>query len=331
MSQTQIVTHGDFDGIVSAALVGIWSRLRFVFFTGPENVRRTQIGPKAIVCALPHPAREVRAWFDHHAGNIEEAKAMGWSAGEGAAFEAPSAARVIYEHLKATAAFPDFIEQTVRATDRVDSMDYPNIEAWLAEDPENVINATIFLPGEDITKARRYLQRLVHMIQNRPLSDVAEHGEVRDRYKLQQEHGQRALETIERVGRLVAQDEICVIDFSEMKVTPRFSKNLAYQVFPGVYAVIMITPVVQGGRRTNDLRLSFSLNPFIDQTLADHSCAAIFDALELGGGHAAAAGGKIHAESKDDRQRLRDRMIDDVARLWLLQVETHRQPASVTG
>ena len=174
MSQIQIVTHGDFDGIVSAALVGIWTQLRFVFFTGPENVRRTQIGPKDIVCDLPHPAREVRAWFDHHAGNIEEAKVMGWSVGEGAAIEAPSAARVIFDHLKDTTVFPDFIEQTVVATDRVDTMDYPTIEAWLADDPENVINSTIFLPGEEIRQARRYLQRMVHMIQNRPLADIAD-------------------------------------------------------------------------------------------------------------------------------------------------------------
>jgi len=321
MQGPQIITHGDFDGVVSAALVGIWSRINFIFFTSPEAVRRVEVGPKDIVCDLPHPAREVRAWFDHHAGNIEEAAQMNWSAGEGKAVEAPSAARVIFDHLKDSTPFADYLADTVIAADRVDTMDYPNIEAWLADDPENVINMTIFLPNEDIRQARRYLQRLVNMIQNRPLAEVVQHGEVIDRYQKALDHAKRAAETIERYGRLIADGEICLLDFSEMKVPPRFSKNLAYKIYPDAYAVLAINPIIQGGRRSNDLRLSLSINPFSQQTLADHDCAAILDKLELGGGHQAAAGGKITASSKPERIRLRDQVIQEIEQLWAGQAE----------
>jgi oligoribonuclease NrnB/cAMP/cGMP phosphodiesterase (DHH superfamily) len=315
MPGPQIVTHGDFDGIVSAALVGLWTRQEFVFFTGPESLRGNPLGAKDIVCDLPHPAREVRAWFDHHQGNIDEAKQMGWSAGEGAAYEAPSAARVIFEHLKGQVNFPEHVSATVDATDRVDSMAYATIDEWLAETPENVINGTIFLPGEDIKDARKYLWRLVSMVRRHPLGEIVEFAEVIERHRRAAEHAKRAAETIARVGEAIAGGEICVLDFSEMKVTPRFSKNLAYTVFPRARAVLSLAPVVQGGRKTNDLRLSLSLNPFVSGQEA-HNCAAILDQLEIGGGHVAAAGGKITASSKDERLRAKAKVLEVIARLW---------------
>ncbi|NLH47792.1 MAG: hypothetical protein GX444_04210 [Myxococcales bacterium] len=316
MQGPQIVSHGDFDGIVSAALASLWTRHTFVFFTGPESLRRNTFGPKDVVCDLPHPSYPVRAWFDHHAGNIEEARQMAWSVGEGAAYEAPSAARVIYDHLKSSVNFPPFLAETVAATDRVDSMDYATIEDWLAETPENILNSTIFLPNEDLQQARKYLLRLVTMVQTKPLSEVAEYQEVRERFAKNQEHGKRAAETIGRLGELVGNGQICVLDFSEMKVAPRFSKNLAYTLFPKAGAVLSIQPVVMGGRKTNDLRLSLSLNPFLKEQLRLHDCAAILDQLELGGGHPTAAGGKITASSKDERLRIKAKVVEDIVRLW---------------
>jgi len=316
MQRVQILAHGDFDGIVSAALVGLWTGIDFVFFTGPESLRRNTIGVQDIVCDLPHPGVECRAWFDHHQSNIEEAEEMGWSVGEGAAYEAPSAARVIFDHLKDRVAFPSFMADTIVATDRVDTMDYATIDDWLAETAENILNSTIFLSGEDMQQARRYMWRLITMIQEKPLYEVADNPEVIERYQRSQEHARRASETIERVGQLVAGGEICLLDFSEMKVAPRFSKNLAYIVHPEATAVLQIASVVQGGRKTNDLRLSLSLNPFLQQPTTKHNVAEIMEKLELGGGHPAAAGGKLAASSKDERLKLKAQVITDIERLW---------------
>jgi len=315
MQGPQIIAHGDFDGVVSAALAGLWSGIEQFFYTGPESVRRIEMDPRDIVCDLPHPMRAIRAWFDHHASNIEEASATGWSAGEGVAREAPSAARVIFEYLKDRANFPDFLAATVDATDLVDTMNYATIEEWLAETPENIINNTIYLPGEEMRQASRYLRRLTTMIQHRPLVEVAQYDEVRDRHRRAKEHARQAAEMIRRIGRLFADDRICLLDFSEMKVAPRFSRNLAYTVFPAAQAVLSINSVMQEGRRTNDLRVSMSLNPFRRESAA-HDCAAILDRLGLGGGHPGAAGGKISAGSKDERLRLRDKLIADVTALW---------------
>ena len=73
MDGPQIIAHGDFDGIVSAALAGLWSGIALFFYTGPESVRRIEMTARDIVCDLPHPMRDIRAWFDHHASNLAEA------------------------------------------------------------------------------------------------------------------------------------------------------------------------------------------------------------------------------------------------------------------
>ncbi len=317
MNGPQIIAHGDFDGIVSAALAGLWSGLNMFFFTGPESVRRIEMGKRDIVCDLPHPMREIRAWFDHHLSNIEEAQGTGWTVGEGAAREAASAARVVYEHIRHTTTLPPFIEETVAATDIVDTMGYATIEDWLAETPANVINTTIFLPGEEMKQASRYLHRLTGMIQRHGLADIVTMDEVRMRAAKAKEHARQATDTIRRIGKLLG-GRICVLDFSEMKVAPRFSRNLAYTVFPEAEAVLTVNGVLQEGRRTNDLRLSLSLNPFRPETRG-HDCAAILDGLGLGGGHPGAAGGKISAGSKDERVRLRDKMLADVLAQWTKQ------------
>lgn len=319
MQKKQILAHGDFDGIVSAALISLWTGIDFVFFTGPESLRRNRIGEQDIVCDLPHPAVEVRAWFDHHPGNIQEATEMGWSVGEGAAYEARSAARVVFEHLKDTVPFPEFIADTVTAADRVDTMDYETIDDWLADTPENIINSTIFLSGEDLQQARRFMWRLIEMIKESPLEAIADDPSVLERHHRSQEHARRAGDTIAKVGKLIAGRQICLLDFSEMKVAPRYSKNLAYTVFPEAAAVLQILPVIQAGRKTNDLRLSLSLNPFLGNKKSPHDVAAIMEKLEIGGGHTAAAGGKITASTKVDRLRIKDEVLRDVERLWSKQ------------
>ena len=322
MASPQIFTHTDFDGVVSAALASLGFSIDSFYFTSPNRIRANEVGEADVVCDLPHPARRLRAWFDHHAQNIEQARQMGWSVGDGAVREAPSAARVVFDHLKTRIHLPAFLADTVVAADRVDSMDYDSIEAWLAEDPENVINASIFLPGESLGRASRFLTDLVKKVRDYRLSEVAGDSEVLDRYRRTQELSARARETLERVGKTAAGGEICILDFSEMKVAPGFSKNLAYVAFPDVRAVLSIFSVMHQQRKTNDLKLSLSINPFFNQDDRRHNCAQIFQEMELGGGHPDAAGATISAFSKSERQQVKKIAVDRIVALWSSQKRT---------
>ena len=67
MNIERIITHNDFDGVVSAALCSAaFGCDRFVF-TGPNAIARAEISITTddAVCDLPYPL-ECGAWFDHN-------------------------------------------------------------------------------------------------------------------------------------------------------------------------------------------------------------------------------------------------------------------------
>ena len=97
----RIVTHDDFDGVVSAALVGYFLEIDTLTFAGPGDITRSavSIGEKDIVCDLPYPLT-CGIWFDHHEANLEEVRLRGidTSAIPGSQRPAKSCARVIRDY-----------------------------------------------------------------------------------------------------------------------------------------------------------------------------------------------------------------------------------------
>ena len=94
----RIVTHDDFDGVVSAALAGYFLEISSVAFAGPGDITRSALstGEGDIVCDLPYPL-SCGMWFDHHEANLEEVKLRGIEPSEipGLHYPAKSCARVI--------------------------------------------------------------------------------------------------------------------------------------------------------------------------------------------------------------------------------------------
>ncbi|MBZ0270452.1 hypothetical protein K8I61_00335 [bacterium] len=309
-NEPMIATHNDFDGLVSAALVSIWSGLDAYFFTSPTQVRNAPLDPTDIVCDLPHPMREVRAWFDHHPGNLDEAKKLGLSIGEGAAFEAPSAARVAFDHLRDKAAFPPFMENTVIDADKIDSMDYASIDEWLADSPANLVNRAIYLPTEDFKTARAFMIWLTRRFRDTSVAAIAAMPEITSRLAEYESSKKSFAEIVRKLGRV--RGKLLVLDFSDMRSAPRFSRNLAYAVHPEVDALVTVTAQYQQNRKTNDLRVSAALNPFKRQE-SPPDLASFMEDRGLGGGHPAAAGGIIRSASKDERIKKLDAFLSELA------------------
>ena len=69
----KIVTHNDFDGLVSAALCAWALKVDRIRFAGPLTITKSQmtITEKDVVCDLPYPL-ECGLWFDHHEGNLQD-------------------------------------------------------------------------------------------------------------------------------------------------------------------------------------------------------------------------------------------------------------------
>src|SRR4030067_2144361 len=97
----RIITHNDFDGLVSAAICLFALKINFIVFTGPRTVSeaRISITDEDVVCDLPYPL-ECDLWFDHHEANLEE---LGFRKIDPASIKArfdikDSCARVVYQY-----------------------------------------------------------------------------------------------------------------------------------------------------------------------------------------------------------------------------------------
>ena len=312
-----VYTHGDFDGIVSAALVGRCFPVARTFFASPRTIVALPVTEEDIVCDLPYPHRRVRYWFDHHEANIDAVRSLGVAEGiEGRFVAAPSAAQVVYDFLRADHAFPPFLEETVAWADTIDSMAYAGVEEWLAPTPAHRIDRAIHLPNETLRDARRFMLLLVRTIARHPLADLADSEDVAVRFEVARRHEEESAATIRRVARSIGPSaEILLLDFSEERTAPSFSKNMAYLVHPEARAILQLSPGYRDGARANATRISMSLNPFgpRDPRL---DVAAILGALELGSGHAGAAGGEIAGASKKQLVAHREAALAAIVDLW---------------
>ena len=169
----KIITHNDFDGIVSAALCSAIHEIEEIEFTGPNHIQNKgyPVLPSDIVCDLPYPG-ECGLWFDHHEGNIDEITRIGKTLENlpGSAKPLPSCARVVFEYYKAEYDFPSFYEETVIETDRIDTFGYKDVAEWRSETPARIVSDSLKNRFASHKDEEEYLRSLVFRICEQPLS-----------------------------------------------------------------------------------------------------------------------------------------------------------------
>ena len=317
-----IITHNDFDGVVSAALCSFVFKIDRIYFAGPSNIARADltITENDIVCDLPYPL-ECGLWFDHHEGNLQELqyRKIDPESIEGKFDLQPSCARVIFDYFKDDQKLPDYFAPLVEETDKIDSFDFQSIEDWRAETPGKIIDATIRSRSSDAMEKRKYLKRLVLWLRNTPVEQVAKEQEVADRYQDYLSEEKDMLRTIEQNSYFLPQDvqkEIIILDFTNFNRPGFVIKNLAYMLYPEALAVLEVKNMFNRGIKSNDLSFSFSLS--LNLNHEDHAKEAgeIMRELNIGDGHKGAAAGKIACSSKNEMLRQKQFVLDQVFNLW---------------
>ena len=123
----KIITHNDFDGVVSAALCGKILGVDRFLFVGPLTITKSQVTvtEKDVVCDLPYPV-ECGLWFDHHEGNREELAYRGIDPQSipGRFDLKPSCSRVVYEYFAERGDVPLYFSGAVEEADVIDSFSY---------------------------------------------------------------------------------------------------------------------------------------------------------------------------------------------------------------
>jgi hypothetical protein len=324
MDYERIITHTDFDGIVSAAIVSFVYGCDTFIFAGPSAIARAEIsiGVRDVVCDLPYPL-ECGLWFDHHPGNREALALRGIepAAIPGRLDETkPSCARVVYEYFAAQGKeLPARFGETVAEADIIDSFDYHSVEEWRRETPGKLIDMSLkaFHPTpRDMTK---YLNFLARLVRDHPLGTVLEDATITARIERYREEEKRMLEYIKKSITFLPEDggrELIILDFTSLAKPPRVLKNLAYLVHPEALGALTVSPLFRSERKTNDLSFSMSLS--MNMTGKDHrkDIGEIMRTLNIGDGHVGAAAGVIHCESKDEMLRRKKKTLSEIWKLW---------------
>ena len=186
----KIVTHDDFDGVVSAALCSLAEGIESFRFSAPGSILNMHlgVGPDTVVCDLPHhPAAGL--WFDHHIGNLEDYKLKGGDPEnmQGAFSPEKSCARVIYNYYRGNFSFPDFLSVTVQEADIIDSFDYQDIEDWQRETPGKLLADTLRTSFPSFRERDRFMRYLIRLVRALPLQEVLQDSRVQEKVSMYRE------------------------------------------------------------------------------------------------------------------------------------------------
>lgn len=319
---SRIVTHDDLDGVVSAALISRVSGIENFNFTGPVTVQegRIAITEEDIVCDLPCPVR-FGMWFDHHPGNLEDVRLRGLDPDSlpGSFAPEPSCARVVLNFFGDQFEFPDFIQETVARTDRIDSFDYRTMDQWREPRPERLITDSLAVSFQKAGRHHRYLGHLVPLLRDNPMEDVLEDEQVHHAVHQYQEMERRSLALVEQDASFHPDDpdrEIVVVDLTRHNRRPDIIRNTAFILHPQALAVLLVMNQYKGRRKTNDLTFSMSLSFLMNTRQHTKDIGDIMRTLNIGDGHPGAGAGRISCRGKEEMILVKEGTVAEILRMW---------------
>jgi oligoribonuclease NrnB/cAMP/cGMP phosphodiesterase (DHH superfamily) len=321
----KIITHNDFDGIVSASICAwIW-KVERILFAGPLTIAKSQITitEKDIVCDLPYPL-VCGLWFDHHEGNVQELeyRKIDPKSIPGRFDLKPSCSRVVYEYFSEEVTLPPYFLRAVEEADTIDSFSYSSIEDWRKETPGKVIDLTLkprFPSAEDQFS---YMRNLVQQLRDRPIDEVSHLSFVQKMLRQYQEEEGQMLRIIRTSSHFLEQDkgkELVVIDLTQYRRGPHVIRNLAFLIYPEALGVLEIYNLIDQGVKSNHIGFSMSLS--INGNRPDHpkNIGEIMRTLNIGDGHPGAASGTVRCGSKQEMLKKKKEILDQIFKLWFSQ------------
>jgi oligoribonuclease NrnB/cAMP/cGMP phosphodiesterase (DHH superfamily) len=325
LTYEKIITHNDFDGIVSASLCAWALEVEKILFAGPLTINQSQITitERDVVCDLPYPL-QCGLWFDHHEGNLQELeyRRIDPKSIPGSFDLKPSCSRVVYDYFSEERDLPSYFLQAVEEADIIDSFSYSSLEDWRKETPGRVVDLTLkarFSSAEDQTA---YMRNLVQQLRDRSLEEVARLPFVQRRLKQYREEEGRMLRIIQDSAYFLEQDErkeVIVIDLTQHRKRPHLIKNLAFLLFPESLGVLEVYNLMDQGVKSNNLGFSMSLS--INGNRRNHSknIGEIMRTLNIGDGHPGAAAGTMRCTSKQEMVKRKKETLNQIFKLWSSQ------------
>lgn len=294
----RLVTRSDFDGLVCAILLKKIDLIDDIAFVHPKDMQdgKIEITGRDITTNLPYVAAAHLA-FDHHLSETIRVKER--PANHIIDPQAPSAARVVYDHFGGADGFPGVSGAMMAAVDQADSAQY-SLDDILQPGGWTLLNF-IMDARTGLGRFRDFrisnyqlMMRLIEDCQNHDIDEVLELPDVKERVELYAEHEGLAREQIQRCASV--HGNLVVLRLQGERTIWAVNRFMVYALFPRCNISIHR---MWGRDRQNTV---FA----VGKSILDRSSKTNIGALMLqygGGGHAAAGTCQIENKQADEVER----------------------------
>lgn len=229
----RLVTRSDFDGLVCGILLRELGMIADVKFVHPKDVQdgKVELSDSDITTNLPYDPR-VHLAFDHHASEV---KRVGKSQNYITNPNAPSAARVVYQHFGGRERFPKVSEEMMLAVDQADSAQY-DLEDISRPRGWTLLNF-IMDPRTGLGRFKEFkvanyqlMMDLMGYCRDKSIDEILKHPDVRERIDLYREHEHLFNDQLVRCGRM--NKNLLVLDLRKEDVIYAGNRFMCYALFP---------------------------------------------------------------------------------------------------
>jgi nanoRNase/pAp phosphatase (c-di-AMP/oligoRNAs hydrolase) len=298
----RLVTRSDFDGLVCAMLLKQLDLVEDIVFVHPKDVQdgTVEIGPGDITTNLPYSPR-AHLVFDHH--HSETLRNTTIASNHVIDPDAPSAARVVYDHYGGPDRFPNISPELMAAVDQADSAQY-SLEEVLHPTGWVLLN---FLMDSRTGLGRfrdfrisnyQLMMQLIDACQHHGIDEVLRLPDVKERVDLYHQQAELFVAQLRRCTSV--RGSVAVVDLRAEDVIHAGNRFMVYALYPGCSTSVH---VLWGKQRQNTVLA-------VGKSILDRTSTADIGALMLsygGGGHANAGTCQVPHE---DAERVLEELTD---------------------
>jgi len=289
----RLVTRSDMDGLVCAVLLKHIDLIDQIDFVHPKDMQdgKINIDSNDITTNLPY-VEGVHLAFDHHASEVIR---VGEKDNHIIDPDAPSAARVVYDHYSDKADFPESFNSMLEAVDKADSAKFTKEEIL---DPQGwvllsfLMDARTGLGRFKEFKVSNYnlMMDLIDYCRNHKISEILEHDDVMERVELYSRYEDKFKDQLTQCSTL--HDKTVVIDLRNESTIYPGNRFVIYALHPQSNISIH---VMQGKDNLNTVLA-------VGKSIFDKSSTVNIGEIMLsygGGGHTAAGTCQIDNDKAD--------------------------------
>ncbi len=265
----RLITHRDFDGMVSAILLKQMEQIDKIIFTTPNVIYRNKIyiSKHDIISDLPYN-KKCGMWFDHHITNKNNLNIKGSFSLE------KSCAQVIYNYYENP--YLDKYKELIEATNTIDSAEY-EIQDIL--DPKSyILIAFSCIVIENPWETDKYLLKMVDWLSTKTPEEILEIPEVK-------ENAEKILQDIEfykdiiTAWTVVEDNKFFVLDMRNGRKASKIGKFLVHALHSKIPFGLII---YESERNPELIKINVSYNMFRKDVDTEFNAGEY--AKEFGGG-----------------------------------------------